>query len=243
MIHQLLEIIYKIPNFLESLKIEHITLISVFVTFIIYSLGKRNELNMKRHEAKKENYVKFLDLHIKLLKDIRENKNKKISQYDEKFFDVGSSLLAFGSKKLYRKYLFYREINTNPLLVGNEYFEDGELNLYLLGGILKQIRKELSLEINNTISEIEALSFFVNGFAGNPAAKAKLAQMKHRIRMFKLELFFFERWQFIYSIKFYYFSIAPIKDTLKLVIKYFIQIPIGKVILKIFPSSKIFIKQ
>ena len=169
-------------------------------------------------------------------------KQRNCHQYDEHFFNVGSSLLIFGSKKLYRKYLLYREISTNPLILNNKNFEEGEVNLFLLGSILKQIRKEIALEINNPISEIEALSFFVNGFANNPLAKVKYARVKHQIRMFKLELFLFERWYLIYTRRLYYMTFAPIFGSLKLLIKYLILIPIGKLIKKVYPNAEKMLK-
>lgn len=158
MIENFLDFLEYIISVIKSLSAEQITLISIFLSFIIYSLGKRNELRMKRHEAKRENYLKFLELHIEIFKKVSDNQKIKTEKLDTKFFDVGSSLLSYGSKKLYKQYLFYREITANPIAMNSNYYLE-EMNLYLLGGILKQIRKELSLEKKMSINEIEALSF------------------------------------------------------------------------------------
>ena len=186
-----------------------------------------------------ENYLKFLQLHQKLFNDIKNGTNIKGKNYNDHFYDVGSSLLVFGSKKLYRKYLFYREITTNPIAEGSKYFDEGELNLYLLGDILIQIRKELALELNDNINEAEALSFFVNGFANNPLSKIKLFRVKHSIRMIKLELFFFERFKFVLFKKLYYLFLATPFGFIALMFKYIVLIPVGKFIICVFPKSRI----
>jgi len=219
---------------LKSLSIEHITLISIFVSFIIYSLGKHNELKMRKHNAKRENYLKFLELHIKIFKNAKDNKEFRNKQLLDKFYDVGSSLLSYGSKKLYKQYLFYREITINPIIDNSKYYSN-DMNLYLLGGILKQIRKELALEKKVNINENEALSFFVNGFTNNPISKAKLSEMKYKIRMLKLELFFYDRLSYVWMKKFYYFFVASIFSSIKIIFRFLVMIPMGKFITKRMP--------
>ena len=51
-----------IINIFKGLTSEQIALISIFVTVLIYLLGKYNELKFKKHELKKEKYMEFINL-------------------------------------------------------------------------------------------------------------------------------------------------------------------------------------
>ena len=96
---------------------EQIALISVLVTILLYILGKYNELKFKKHELKKEKYMKFIDL----LKEtyLKGGDIFADKEYKEKFFDFGSTIFIYGSKKMYKKYCFFREF-TNFI---SNYFE------------------------------------------------------------------------------------------------------------------------
>lgn len=78
---------------------EQIALISVLVTILLYILGKYNELKFKKHELKKEKYMKFIDL----LKEtyLKGGDIFADKEYKEKFFDFGSTIFIYGSKKMY----------------------------------------------------------------------------------------------------------------------------------------------
>ena len=226
-----IEISNAVFKFTKSLRTEDIALFSIVVSILIYSLGKRNEILLKKHESKRENYIKFLELHIDIFRNIKEKKEFKNNQLNKKFFQVGSSLLTYGSKKLYKQYIFYREITTNPIIDSSKYYKN-EMNLYLLGGILRQIRKELSFEKITNINENEALSFFVNGFTNNPISKKKLAEMKYRIKMVKIEMFFADRYSFVWLNNFYYVAIKQVIGIIEILFRFFVKIPFGKIIMR-----------
>ena len=77
---------------------------------------------MKKHDAKKENYLKFIELHKDVFKSIKKDIiiNKDI--FHDDMFRLGSSLLSYGSNKVYKKYLFYREITNNFLIQKIRYY-------------------------------------------------------------------------------------------------------------------------
>lgn len=229
-------------RYLMSLTVEQLTLISIFVTLLIFSIDKRKEVHMKKHDAKKENYLKFIELHKDVFKSIKKDIiiNKDI--FHDDMFRLGSSLLSYGSNKVYKKYLFYREITNNFLIQKSRYYS-AELSLYLLGNILVQIRKELSLEKYNYIDESDALGFFVNNIANSPVSKLKFDKAKFQVKMLHLEIFLMNRINFVLIKKLYYLLIAPVLGFLDLFLKYMIMIPIGQIVLKIYPKSRNWIKK
>ena len=51
-----------IKNILKDLTSEHVALISVMVTILLFIFGRFNELKFKKHELKKEKYFQFIDM-------------------------------------------------------------------------------------------------------------------------------------------------------------------------------------
>jgi len=103
-------ILLDIYKLVTQLKGEQIALISIFITFAIYILGKRSELNLKKHDLKKEQYIKVIefleDIYRKKYElkkgNLKNNNLKNNDEFQRKFFNLGSSFLLYGSKKLYR---------------------------------------------------------------------------------------------------------------------------------------------
>lgn len=229
----------QISSLKQYLTPESITLFSIFITFLIYTLGKQYEIRMKKHEAKKKEYEKFMSFFEKLFSSTSEGLTgeellKKMGRSD--FFDMGASLLMYGSRKLYKKYLFYREFSTNPIYSNRDY-DIPSLSLYLLADMFRLMRKELGLNSINGVSSVEALGFFVNNFANNPKSKIVSYQARYRIMMIKIELFLFDRYCFIFSKRTYYLFIKPVFGIIKLLFQYIFVIPLGRLILKVFPNA------
>ena len=88
------------------------------------------------------------------------------------FFDTGASLLLYGSKKIYRQYLLFREFSTNSLIKHCKYYKS-DIVLFIVADIFKTMRKEVGLSYFNSIGSNEALAFFVNDISSNPIAKEK----------------------------------------------------------------------
>lgn len=123
----------------------NIALLSVIITVIIFVAGRHEEIRYKKHDDKKTQYLKL----IKLMEDsfTSTKKNKKgeliLSQDIKKqFFDTGSSLLLYGSKKIYRQYLLFREFTSNPLIKCCKYYKDSII-IYIMSEILVTMRKEV----------------------------------------------------------------------------------------------------
>lgn len=96
------EFLNDIGKLVSGLTAEQIALFSIIITFLIYTLGKKYELKMKKHELKKEQYIKLIKLfekvynHTNKAKEKRKDTQRDISQKEkEEFFDLGSSLLLY----------------------------------------------------------------------------------------------------------------------------------------------------
>ena len=84
-----------VSNFISDLSIEEITLISILVTLIIFYIGNRSEVKFKKLESRREEYKKF----ITVLEKVYTNKIELNEETKKEFFEVGSSLLIYGSKR------------------------------------------------------------------------------------------------------------------------------------------------
>ena len=151
------------------------------------------------------------------------------------FFDAGVSLLLYGSRRVYKKYVFFREYTTNPVIQKSKHNQK-EVLIYVIADILKAIRHEVGLTSFGELSSNEALAFFVNDIGMNAASKVQAYQAKYHIFMLKAELFALDRYNFVLLKKFYYYCIKPIFGILAIVFKFIIVIPLGKLITLLFPK-------
>lgn len=185
-----------LKNIIFNLKSEYVALFSVVVTIIIFMLNKQAELRYKKYEERKHEYKKlidFLNLTYTEPNKMKPTKNgKPSSEMQQKFFDVGSSLMLYASKKLYKKYIFFRDYTTHDAFKKSQYYDDA-LITYIIADILKQIRKEIGLANFNSITSNEALAFFINNVGTIPIEKNKAQKMNYKIKMLKVELFFMDR--------------------------------------------------
>ncbi|RBP58078.1 hypothetical protein DES36_12513 [Alkalibaculum bacchi] len=225
-----------------QLSTELIALLSIIVSVVIFSMGKRYELRFKKHELKKEQYVKFIRLLEEVftktkIDDDSEEMTKSFEEMRKDFFDMGSSLLLYGSKKLYKQYVFYREFSANPAAKLSKHY-DQKLTLYILADMLKTMRKEVGLNYLSNISDVEILAFFVNDVASNPKSKIESFKARYQLKMVRLEVFIFDQINLVVLKKLYYAVLAPIIGILGLIYKYLIMVPIGKLILLINPNAQ-----
>lgn len=237
--NEFLSLLTYMLNTISSMTTEQIALFSIFISLLIFSLGKRYELKLKRHELKKEQYLKFLKLIEEIFSKTKELKSKQTkansNDIQTAFFDLGSSLMLFGSKKLYRQYVFYREFNTNPSAQFSKYYDES-LNIYILSKMFKTMRKEVGLNYINNISDVEILGFFINDIANNPRSKISSFKANFHLQMIKIEIFIFDRIYFVLTKKIFYSIFAPILGLIGLLIKYMIMIPLGKFLKWIAPN-------
>lgn len=222
-----------------NIKSEYVALFSVLVTIIIFVLNRQAELRYKKYEAKKIEYIKVIDMLAGMFSGLP--KDKKTGQtvltdaVKKQFFDMGASLLLYGSKRLYKQYIFFREFSTNPLITHSKFY-DKNITIFLIAEMLVTIRKEVGLSAFNSISLNDSLAFFINSVSNNPIEKRKVSTAKYKIRMMKLELFFIDRINFTFVTSLFNVVLRPIGGFLYLFKRYFILIPLGSLLIKLFPS-------
>ena len=150
----------KIFNFLsEMITSDNIALLSVIITVLIFIFTRIAEIKYKQRDDKKVQYLKLIKLLEETHKGIKtDKKGNAIIGEDTKalFFDTGASLLIYGSKKVYRLYLLFREFTTNPLIKQCKYYDDSVL-LFVIAEIFVAMRKEVGLSIFNNIENIKII--------------------------------------------------------------------------------------
>ena len=226
-----------IKNIFSGLTSEQIALISILVTILIYLLGKYNELKFKKHELKKEKYMEF----INLLKEtyLKGGDFLLNEEMKAKFFEFGSTIFIYGSKKMYKKYCFFREFSTDIIKKCKYY--DKDILLYLVADMLNQIRKEIGLYTFELPLNFKAISFFTNGIYFNPKANSKWWKSRINAFLIKFELFLYRILEMVIIRIFIYILIVPFK-IINLVFRYFFMIPLGKILIKLGIDKKLNIK-
>lgn len=226
-------------NYTELISTNNVALLSVAITFLIFVITKYQETRYKKLEDKKIQYLKLIDLMQKtftLPSDKKENGEVILSDEMRKlFFDAGSSLLLYGSKHIYRRYIFFREFTTNPLIKKCKYYDE-EVAMYIMSDILRSMRREVGLSLFNNIDDNDALAFFVNDISSNPIADEKRLEAIFRLKMIRVELWMIERYKFIWTKTLFYNLIKPIVSVVSIAFKYVLVIPFGKLVGRLFPS-------
>lgn len=225
--------------FIEGIKglitSDNITLLSVIITFLIFILTRRAEIKYKKYEDKKIQYLKLMNL----MKGGLVNPNKdKFGNYvltketKDLFFDAGSSLLLYGSKRIYRQYLLFREFTSNPLIKQCKYYDDSII-IFIVADIFKSMRKEVGLSYFNNINSNETLGFFVNDVTFSPISKEKAIDAKIRITLIKFELSIIDHTRLLFLKSLYKNTFGLIIGIFNILIKHLFLIPIGKILIKV----------
>lgn len=126
---------------------DNVALLSVIITVLLFVFTRRSEIRYKKHDDKKVQYLKLIQLMEKMYMGMNKAKNGELKLTDDMkklFFDTGASLLLYGSKKIYKLYLLFREFTSNPLIKQCEYYKDNVL-MYIIAEILVTMRKEVGL--------------------------------------------------------------------------------------------------
>lgn len=224
----------KIKDIILGLKSEQIALISVIVTIIIYLLGKHNELKFKKHELKKDKYMQFVDL----LKDtyLKGGDITVDEKYKEKFFDFGSTLFIYGSKKIYKKYCFFREFSSE--FIQKRKYYDKSIVLYLIADLLNQIRKEIGMYNFELPLNFKSISFFTNDIYFNPRIGIKWWNSKIKVFLIKFEIFIFKLEELFFLRILFDILTIPFKMLL-LIFKYLVVIPFERLLIKLRLDKKL----
>lgn len=228
----------ELPNLSELITADNIALLSVIITVLIFIATRRVEIKNKKLDDKKVQYLKLIELLKRHITDVKKDKKGNVILTEDMkglFFDTGAALLLYGSKKIYRQYLLFREFTTNPLIKQCKYYQDNVV-LYVMADILVTMRKEVGLSYFNSIGGNEALAFFVNDVSSNPVAKENAMEAKFRIKMIRFELAVIDRTKFIYTKRLYTSFIKPVFAGTSITLKYLVVIPYGRLIAKLFPK-------
>lgn len=223
-----------IKNIFAGLTSEQVALISILVTILIYLLGKYNELKFKKHELKKEKYMEF----INILKEtyLKGGDFYLDEEMKSKFFDFGSTMFIYGSKKMYKKYCFFREYSTD--IVTKCRYYDSKAILYIIADMLNQIRKEVGLYNFELPLNFKAISFFTNGIYFDPNINYKWWKSKITIFLIKFELLLYKIVEMTFIKTIINVIILPFK-LIKLLWKYIFIIPLGKILVKFGIDKKL----
>lgn len=103
------EILVKLGSLITA---DNIALLSVIITVLIFVATRRVEIKNKKLDDKKTQYLKLIELLKRHLTDVKKDKKGNVVLTEEMkglFFDTGAALLLYGSKKIYRQYLLFRE--------------------------------------------------------------------------------------------------------------------------------------
>lgn len=217
-----------IIQIISNLSSEQIALISVIVTILLYLLGKHNELKFKKHELKKEKYLEF----VYMLKEIYLNGgNIELNdEWKEKFFEFGSTVFIYGSKKMYKKYCFFREFSSK--MIKNCKYYSSDLSLYLVADMLNQVRREIGMYSFELPLKFNSISFYTNDIYFNPKIDLKWWTCKFKVFLIKFELFLYKIEELIFIRIVFNLVMLPFKMIL-IIIKCLIMIPLGRLLLNL----------
>ncbi len=214
------EVIVEIWNnakaFILGIKADQIALVSVVVTLILFVAGQRSETKFKKHEVRRQEYKKFIEF---LEESLSGKLNVNDPENKSKFFDMGVSLFLYGSKRVYKKYLFFREYATNPIVQKSKH-NNGKVIMYVVADILSTIRHEVGLTSISELEPNEVMSFFVNDIGTNPLSRIDAYKARYSIFMIKCEVFFFNRYKLVTTQKVFYRWIKPIFGVVATFLKY-----------------------
>ena len=77
---------------------DNVALLSVIITVLIFVISRRAEIRYKKHDDKKVQYLKLIDLMQQTLSNPKKDKKGELVLSDETrrlFFDTGASLLLY----------------------------------------------------------------------------------------------------------------------------------------------------
>lgn len=167
----------KIIEFINKLNTTHIALLSVAVTVLLFVLGKRKENQLKIYETKKEQYAKLLDFYKKLFSKSSNAKDLAKSLSKEDFYELGSSLAVYGSRKMYRKYCFWRELTVNEHWQSQKYYSN-DMMIFIIGEMYQIMRKEIGLNKGLQRFDVPNMLLFMLNDITKPEYRSVFSKME-----------------------------------------------------------------
>ena len=218
-----------IKELVLKLNSANVAFISVCVTVFTFLFARYNEVRFKKHELKKKNYMKFIDM-LKKSYTIG-NDFYSTPEFKDDFFKLGSTVFIYGSKKMYKKYCFFREF-TSDIVKKCKYYNE-EDTVYLIADMLNQIRKEIGLYNFEFPLNYNSIAFFTNGIYFNPLRNLKWWKCKISVFLVKFELFM-QRVVMLSETRIFIEFICAFFKFISILFKYLFMIPLGFILKKIF---------
>lgn len=185
----MIEIFDKAINALGSLTAEQITLISILVTLVLFTIGKYHENRLRTYETRKEQYAKLMEFFQNIFSSDGSKKNILDRIDKKKYFEVGASLAIFGSRRLYKTYCFYRMLAIDENIQKTKWYEK-DMMVYVLGEMYQIMRKEIGQ--NKGFSQVDVpniLLFAINDMT-KPEYQKKYYRYKYNKFVLKTLIFF-----------------------------------------------------
>lgn len=132
-----------------------VSILGVVISSIVSKIIEYRQ-NIKRYlyEKKEEPYSEFIELVYKIQENVKKNKEYNDKEMLDDIFSFSKKLTLWGSSKVIRKWLAFREIsqeqNNNPTD-----------NLFILEEIIFEIRKDMGQK-KSRLKQGDILAFFVN---------------------------------------------------------------------------------
>ena len=132
-----------------------VSILGVVISSIVSKIIEYRQ-NIKRYlyEKKEEPYSEFIELVYKIQENVKKNKEYNDKEMLDDIFSFSKKLTLWGSSKVIRKWLAFREIsqeqNNNPTD-----------NLFILEEIIFEIRKDMGQK-KSGLKQGDIVAFFVN---------------------------------------------------------------------------------
>lgn len=167
---------------------ENAALLSVAVTLLLFFLSKKKENDLKTYETKKAEYAKLISLFEKIFSGV-QNKDDIVHFMSQKeFYNVGSSLAIFGSRKLYKTYCLYRELSINEQWKSLKYYDENMI-IFLWGEMYQIMRKEIGLNRGTQYVDVPNIMFFILNDMTKPEYRKKYYEFKYKKMVYKTLIF------------------------------------------------------
>lgn len=132
-----------------------VSILGVVISSIVSKIIEYRQ-NIKRYlyEKKEEPYSEFIEMVYKIQENVKKNKEYNDKEMLDDIFSFSKKLTLWGSSKVIRKWLAFREIS-------QEQNDNPTDNLFILEEIIFEIRKDMGQK-KSGLKQGDILAFFVN---------------------------------------------------------------------------------
>ena len=132
-----------------------VSILGVVISSIVSKIIEYRQ-NIKRYlyEKKEEPYSEFIEMVYKIQENVKKNKEYNHKEMLDDIFSFYKKLTLWGSSKVIRKWLAFREIS-------QEQNDNPTDNLFILEEIIFEIRKDMGQK-KSGLKQGDILAFFVN---------------------------------------------------------------------------------